>query len=182
MEAGSTPSPLRPGMVVRERHCRLELAEPGVDPKRLATYLALVERPLSALLARDRLRRMGSGRFSYQSHPFRLLHFKLVPSLELRGVWQAGELQLTGDDCRIIGLGRWERSLDFGLSAWLRPTPDGLDGRACVSLVLPPALPAWSHSLAGTALEQVLDRIERRLGRGLRKDLLTWLLDPAVSG
>jgi hypothetical protein len=43
-------------------------------------------------------------------------------------------------------------------------------------------LPAWSRSLAGAALEQVLDRIERRVERGLRKDLLTWLLDAAVSG
>lgn len=169
-------------MVARERHCRLDLAGAGSDHDRLADYLALVDRPLSALLARDRLRRLGTGRFSYQSRPFRLLRFELVPSLELGAVWGAGELALSAEHCRIAGLGRWERALDFDLSARLRPAPEGLDGMARVSLVLPAALPAWSHSLAGAALEQVLDRIERRLERGLRKDLLTWLLDPAVSG
>jgi hypothetical protein len=51
-----------------------------------------------------------------------------------------------------------------------------------VSLRLAPAVPGWGRALAGRALDQVVDRIERRLRRGLRLDLLTWVLDPGVSG
>jgi hypothetical protein len=55
-------------------------------------------------------------------------------------------------------------------------------GEVQVSLRLAPSVPLWGRSLAGRALDQVVDRIERRLGRGLRQDLLTWVLDPGVSG
>jgi hypothetical protein len=171
-----------PGLVVRQRHCRLALEPMATTERQLAAYLALVDRPVSALLARDRLRRLQPGLFTYSSRPFRLLRFELVPSLELLAVWEGGELSLRCSDCRIVGLGRLERALRFDLSARLRPVPEGIDGLARVSLALLPGLPAWSLSLAGTALEQVLDRVEHRLQRGLRKDLLTWLLDPAVSG
>lgn len=182
MEEGSSPSQLRRERVVRERHCRLHLEHRLATAERLAAYLALVDRPLAALLARDRLRKHSMGQFTYRSRPFRLLRFELVPSLALIGIWEQGELGILSADCRIEGLGRWERALDFGLQAQLRPVADGLDGWARVSLALPTGLPGWSRSLAGTALEQVLDRIERRLHRGLHDDLSTWLLDPAVSG
>jgi hypothetical protein len=176
------PDPQRPGLVMRARHCLLPLEPAAATVERLSTYLALVDRPLAALLARDRLRRLGPGRFGYGSRPFRLLRFELVPSLELEGLWEEGALQLRCVDCRIAGLGRWERSVGFGLTARLQPGPGRVSARAEVSLSVPAALPAWSRSLAGSALDQVLDRLERRLERGLRKDLLSWLLDPAVSG
>jgi hypothetical protein len=182
MQAGSSFFQERPGLVVRERHCHLNLEKGAAAAERLASYLALVDRPLAALLARDRLRRIRTGHFTYSSRPFRLLRFELVPSLALDGHWEEEELWIRSADCRIEGLGRWERALAFDLQAQLRPVADGLDGWARVSLALPPTLPGWSHPLAGIALEQVLERIERRLHRGLRKDLLTWLLDPAVSG
>lgn len=182
MEAGSSPSQQRQEWVVRERHCRVYVEHRVARVELLAAYLALVDRPLAALLARDRLRRHSMGHFTYSSRPFRLMRFELVPSLALSGFWEEGELGILSADCRIEGLGSWERALDFGLQAKLRPVAGGLDGWARVSLALPSALPGWFHSLAGTALEQVLDRIERRLHRGLRDDLLTWLLDPAVSG
>lgn len=182
MGADSSPSQQRQERVVRERHCRVHLEHEAATAERLAAYLAMVDRPVTALLSRDRLRRSSTGHFTYSSRPLRLLRFKLVPSLALRAFWGSGELEINVTDCRIEGLGRWERALDFDLQAQLRPVAGGLEGKARVSLALPPALPSWSQSLAGTALEQVLDRIERRLNHGLRNDLLTWLLDPAVSG
>ena len=184
MEAGA-PHPTgldTPGSVVRERQCRLELQPMAATEQQLAAYLALVDRPVTALLARDRMRRLQPGLFSYSSRPIRLLHFELVPSLELHAVWEEGELHLHCSNCQIVGLGRRERALRFDLSARLRPAAGGLDGIVSVSLLLPPVLPAWSRSLAGAALEQVLDRIERRLKRGLRKDLLARLSDHAVLG
>jgi hypothetical protein len=184
MEA-SPPAPSEPPgsiLVVRERPCLLQLPEALASCQRVAAYLSLVDRPVAALLARDRLQRPAEGRFLYHSRPFRVLRFELVPTLEFSGLWQEDELLIRSGDCRLVGMGRWERLLRFAFVARLRPRADGLEAMARVSLALPPALPGWSRSLTGAALEQALDRIEGRLQRGLRKDLLTWLLDPAVSG
>jgi hypothetical protein len=169
-------------LVVRERQSRLPISELPLDPRRLAAYLALVDRPVTALLARDRLRREGPGQFTYSSRPFRLLGFELLPSLQLCAAWQGGVLRLHSLNCRIKGLGAWENAVIFEAKVWLWPAPQGLEGLAQVSLALPAALPRWSTSLAGTALEQVLDRIENRFGRGLRKDLIIWLSESGVAG
>lgn len=169
-------------LVVRERQTRLSITELPLDPRRLAAYLALVDRPVTALLARDRLRREGPGQFTYSSRPFRLLGFTVVPTLRVWGVWEGGALCLSSSDCRITGLGRWESAVDFGLSTVLEPGPHGLDVLARASLRLPLKFHGWAPHLAGMALEQVLDRMERRMGRGLRKDLLRWLSHFGVPG
>ena len=170
------------GLVVRRRHCRVPLETEAATEERLAAYLALVERPLAALLARDRLERLGVGQYRYRSRPFRLLRFELVPTLDLWARWDPPRLAVHSGDCRIHGLGRWERSLAFELAADLAPVPGALEGELRASLVTAASLPGWGRQLAGAALDQVVERIERRLRRGLRKDLLTWLLDHGVSG
>lgn len=170
------------GAVLRLRHCRVPLETERATPERLATYLAQVERPLAALLARDRLERLDEGHFRYRSRPFRLLRFTLVPTLELRAGWQPPRLVVRSGECRILGLGRWERVLAFELAAELVPVSGALEGELQASLATAGSWPGWGRQLAGAALDQVVERIERRLLRGLRKDLLTWLLDPGVSG
>lgn len=53
MEAGA-PHPTgldTPGLVVRERQCRLGLEPRIATQQQLAAYLALVDRPVTALLA-----------------------------------------------------------------------------------------------------------------------------------
>jgi hypothetical protein len=52
--------------LVCTRRCLLVVPEAGATPERLAAYLALVDRPVAALLARDRLERLGGGRFLYR--------------------------------------------------------------------------------------------------------------------
>ena len=177
----TSPDPSRGVPVCRSRRCDLPLEDPRATAERLGAYLALVDRPVAALLARDRLERLGPGRFTYRSRPFRLLRFELVPSLQLRACWRESELEVVSGECRIAGLGRWERSLAFELAATLRPASCRLAGEVRVTLFTAPSLPGWGRALASRALDQVLERIERRLRRGLRKDLLTWLLDPPVS-
>lgn len=191
MPASPAPPPFsaKGEPLVRTRRCVLVVPEAGASPERLAAYLALVDRPLAALLARDRLERLGGGRFLYRSRPFRLLTFALVPTLELQARWQEPWLEVASVACRLVGLGRWEKSLAFALAARLEAQPaggmgelPGLVGELQVSLRLAPAVPGWGRALAARGLDQVVARIERRLQRGLRKDLLTWVLDPGVSG
>lgn len=180
--------------LTRTRRCLVPLPEAGVGAERLAAYLAQVDRPVAALLARDRLERLGEGRFRYRSRPFRLLHLELTPTVELEARWQEPWLEVASVACRLVGLGRWDGSLAFSLaarlmaqsaegsSAGLLEPSAGLLGELQVSLQLAPIVPGWGRALAGRALDQVVDRIERRLQRGLRQDLLTWVLDPGVSG
>lgn len=167
--------------VSKARQCFLPLEDPRATPERLALYLAMVDRPLTALLARERLLRRAPGCFVYQSQPFRLLGFELIPTLTLEAAWQAGELSILSRGSRIRGLGRWDQILAFGLEARLRPAAGGLEGEAKLSLAAPKPLPRWGLSLTGAALDQALGRIERRLHGGLRKDLLAWLCDSADS-
>lgn len=178
----ASPDPSRGVPVYRSRRCDLPLDDPRATAERLGAYLARVDRPVAALLARDRLERLGPGLFRYRSRPFRLLRFELVPTLQLRARWQQPELEVVSGECRIVGLGRWERSLAFELAATLRPGARCLHGEVRLTLFTAPSLPAWGRDLAGRALDQVLERIERRLRRGLRKDLLTWLWDAPDSG
>lgn len=174
----------------RTRRCHLLVPEAsGATPERIAAYLAQVDRPMAALLARDRLERLGDGRYLYRSRPFQLLHLALVPTLELEACWQESALRVVSGRARLEGLGRWEEALTFRLAARLAAEPErgsegdpGVSGEVEVALRLAPIVPGWGRALAGRALEQVLDRIERRLRRGLRQDLLTWLWDPGVSG
>ncbi len=183
MEATQPPKlASRANRLILQRHCPLPLHESGATPERLAAYLALVDRPLAALLARDRLQMLDSGRFLYSSRPLRILHLELVPTLELRACLQGDSLHFRSEECRIAGLGRWTNAVSFGLAADLRPAAALLDGRATVWLDLPSSSGAWGRSLAARALEQVLDRMQRRLSRSLGKDLQTWLMETQKSG
>lgn len=167
--------------VSKARHCFLPLDAPRATPERLAEYLSLVDRPLTALLARARLKRLAPGCFVYQSQRLRLLRFELIPTLRLQAQWEADELRIHSIESRISGLGRWDQIITFGLAASLRPEEAGLAGEVRITLSTPRAFPPWGRPLAGAALDQALGRIERRLQRGLRKDLLTWLCDTADS-
>ncbi|MFZ0408134.1 MAG: DUF1997 domain-containing protein [Cyanobium sp.] len=162
-------------IVMRRRPCHLALTNPLATPERLSAYLELVDRPLAALLARDRLHRLESTRYLYSARPIQLLQYQLVPSIEIRATYHRNSLQLLSENCRIAGLGRWDRLLTFGVSADLRPGSAALDGLATVWVALPATAPGWGRSLAARALEQALDRMERRLNRGLVKDLQAWL-------
>lgn len=183
---GATPPPAQQPAgavpVVRNHRVVLALAEARATPERLAAYLCPIDRAVTALLSRDRLERLEPGRFLYRSRPFRLLAFELTPTLALQASWRESCLQIVCDDCRLQGLGAWQRGVAFTLTASLRPAALALEGELQATLQTPASLPGWGRSLAGKALEKVVQRIERRVQGGLRKDLLTWLLDPEVSG
>ncbi|MFM7640099.1 MAG: DUF1997 domain-containing protein [Cyanobium sp.] len=165
--------------LTRRRPIQLDLDPNSFSGQLLGGYLALVDRPLMALLARERLQQQGQGRFNYHSRPLQLLHLELHPSLRLEAVWQEPTLQVLGHSCRIEGLGAWGQELGIVLRAELSPVASGLLGWAEVAVSSP--LLAWprTQKLINPALDLALERIERRVQRGLRKDLEAWL---AVRG
>jgi len=154
----------------RSIHLALEGAE--CSPKTIGAYLALVDRPLVSLLARERLHQQGRGRFCYCYRP---LHRELHPSMILSAEWVDPALQIRSTSCYIEGLGTWGEQLGITLAAELVPAPAGLGGWAEVGVNS--RLMGWpqARQLTNLAPDVVLKRMERRVQRGLRQDLLAWL-------
>ena len=167
--------------VLRRRQLRLPIGATGAPSERLLAYLALVERPLTALLARKRLKAVAPGEFSYQSNPYQVLHWQIVPTLTLQAGWGGGQLAVRSSRCRLVGLPAGMESLGFSLEAVLEAEQGGLGGWAEVGLHSRLVTGPVGRRLGGLALEAVLDRIERRVGRGLRADLEAWLQQEADS-
>jgi hypothetical protein len=163
--------------VRRQRRLLLSISSAGASRERLAAYLALVDRPLTALLARERLHRESPGAFTYRSNPHRVLHHEVVPTLGLAAHWDANRLEVRSTRCQLAGLGSWGESVGFTLAASLEPGEATLAGWAEVGIHSRMMTLGAVQGLVGLALESVLDRIERRLGRGLHKDALAWLGD-----
>jgi hypothetical protein len=166
---------LKNGLLIRERHCRLERNELGCSELALGRYLASVDRVVSALLARDRLELLGHGRYLYHSNSLNVLGFELQAVVKMRAAWNGVCLRISCEDCRIDGLIGLDRHLDFRLEAEMRPVPSAL--LADVWVGIPWQRDRWlgSRSMVQRVLELVLDRIERRFRRGLRKDLMAWM-------
>ncbi len=160
----------------RHRELLIPIPAPGATRERLAAYLALVDRPLTSLLARERLHGEAPGRWIYRSNPYRLLHWEVIPTLALAACWEEGQLRVRSTDSRLSGLGSRGERLGFQLKASLEADREAIVGWAEVGLESPLLSAPGAGGLAGLALERVLDRIERRLGRGFSRDAAAWLL------
>ncbi len=163
--------------------CRRWLSLPIDDPiasrQRLEAYLALVDRPVSSLLARDRLSQEGPGRFTYRSNPLRILHLEVVPTVCLQARAENGCLVVWSTTCQLQGLGPWGEALGFHLEARLEPADGALEGWVDVGVGVVPRVISMpgARQVATLALAHVLDRIERRVGSGLQKDAVAWLAE-----
>ncbi len=161
--------------LLRRRQLRLPISATGASRERVRAYLALVDRPLIALLARERLNSVAPGEFTYQSKPYLILRWQVVPTLTLRAVWAGEQLVVSSTSCRLAGFPTGMESLGFSLEAVLEAEEAGLGGRAEVVLQSRLITTPIGRRLGSLALDAVLDRIERRVGRGLSRDLAVWL-------
>ena len=164
-----------PPALLRRRELSLPITAAGASRERLLAYLALVDRPLAALLARERLTAVAPGEFTYRSNPHQVLQWQVVPTLTLRAEWEGDQLEVRSTSCRLVGLGFGMDSVGFTLEAVLGAEETGLGGWAQVGIHSRLVNSPVGRRLGTLALEAVLDRIERRMGRGLRKDLGVWL-------
>jgi hypothetical protein len=166
---------LKNGLLIRERHCRLDLDCSDVSKLALARYLSTVDRVISAMLARDRLDSLGDGRFSYNSNSFNVLGFEIRAVVKLSANWKGQCLQICCEGCGVDGPIGLNRELDFQLEAEIRPGPFLLIADVWVGI--PWQQDRWlgSRSIVQRVLDLVLDRIERRFRRGLRKDVMAWI-------
>ena len=164
-----------PPALLRRRHLSLPVTAAGASKQRLLAYLALVDRPLTALLARERLTAVAPGAFTYRSNPHQVLQWQVVPTLTLRARWEEEQLEVSSTSCRLVGILQGMDSLGFTLVAVLGAQERGLGGWAEVGLHSRLVTNPIGRRVGTLALEAVLDRIERRVGRGLRNDLGRWL-------
>jgi hypothetical protein len=161
--------------LLRRRQLRLPISATSTSKERLLGYLALVDRPLIAMLARERLKSVAPGQFTYQSNPYQILRWQVVPTLTLRASWEGEQLVVRSTSCRLVGFPAGMESLGFTLEAVLGVEEESLDGWAEVGLHSPLVTSPVGSRFGALALEAVLDRIERRVARGLRSDLGVWL-------
>jgi hypothetical protein len=167
----------------RRRFCRVAL-DPPASPERLAVFLSRPIRPLRGLLHPDRLYQAGPHRYDYVSRPYGVAGRTLQPHVRLEARWQEGVLHLRQLESRVEGLGEWQGRLQFGLEAWLRPsemepgtekTGAELEAEALVWADLPAAAAMVAGPVLHLGMEQLLDRMERRCQKGLRRRAEAWL-------
>jgi len=165
--------------LLRRRVINLAIPEPLASRELLQAYLALVDRPLTALLARERLKTVAPGQFTYRSNPYQALHWQVVPTLNLQAGWEADQLKVRSTSCRLVGLRDDMESIGITLEAVLTAEEAVLSGWAEVGLQSRLVANPIGRRVGTLVLETVLDRIERRVGRGLRRDLGAWLVQGA---
>ena len=161
--------------LLRRRDINLPIPGPLASQERLQAYLALVDRPLTALLARERLKTVATGHFTYRSNPDQVLHWQVVPTLNLQAGGEADKLKVRSTSCRLVGLRDSMESLGITLEAVLTAEEVALSGWAEVGLQSRLVASPIGRRVGTLVLETVLDRIERRVCRGLRRDLGVWL-------
>jgi hypothetical protein len=126
------------------------------------------------------LQESGADRFTYLSRPYGVAGWTLQPRVLLRAVWDGEVLLIEQLESRVAGLGPWQERLQFGLEARLRPVDLGaavaaLEAEARVWAELPAAAAAVAGPVLQLGLQQLLDRLERRCQRGLRRRAEAWL-------
>ncbi|MFQ6539586.1 MULTISPECIES: hypothetical protein [Aphanothece] len=161
----------------RRRHCQVEL-EPPVSQQELETFLGRPIRPLRGLLDPSRLQQCGPDLFDYVSKPYGVAGLTLQPRTRLRACWDGAELLIQQVASRVEGLGEWQNHLSFGLEASLAPALQSgsavLVAEAMVWADLPAAALVASPALH-LGLDQLLDRLEGRCQKGLRRRAEGWL-------
>jgi hypothetical protein len=150
----------------------------------LEAFLAKPLRPLRGLLDPKRLQRASDDTYTYISRPYGVASWTLQPHVLLRARFAEGELLIEQLESRVDGLGAWQERLSFGLEARLRASPAAadsplqpaaLEAEALVWAELPAAAVAVAGPVLHIGLRQLLDRLERRCQRGLRRRAEAWL-------
>jgi hypothetical protein len=162
----------------QRRMCRVVLAHPA-SPVELAAFLARPVRPLRGLLDPARLQLSGPGLYDYLSRPYGVAGWTLQPRVRLRTHWDGTVLVVEQVACRVEGLSNWQNRLRFGLEARLRPAPasesTALLAEALVWGELAPAAGLVAGPVLKLGMQQLLDRLEGRCQRGLRRRAENWL-------
>ena len=167
-------------------HCQVDC--PGVDRAVLSRYLEVEERPVAALLNRQKMTLQAPGRFLYRSRPFRLLRYEVRPEIQFDAFWSKDALEISFNHCRIEGLGAIEQAIRFECEASLRPVEEGIHAVAWASVLMEDSHPVavvprqLRKSLAEQALQRVFRRLERRCQGGLRRSLQRWAGSSGCSG
>ncbi|MBM5797353.1 MAG: DUF1997 domain-containing protein [Cyanobacteria bacterium K_Offshore_0m_m2_072] len=146
---------------------------------RLQSFFSRPIRPLQGLLDPSRLQAASDDCYVYQSRPYGVAGWTLQPQVTLRARWDGQCLAIEQLAARVEGLGEWQERLRFGLAATMRPeiSPSTvqLEASAVVWAELPGGAGALVAPVLDLALQQLLDRLERRCKQGLRRRTEAWL-------
>jgi hypothetical protein len=153
----------------------------GVSSKpsagQLESFLSKPTRVLRCVLDPKRLNKISDDTYSYASRPYKVAGLCLQPSVMLRARFQSGVLSIDQVSADIKGLSALYRQLSFGLEAKLRVSDDAkvLGIEALIWLKLPDLVAPALVPVAGLAMNQLLDRLERRCETGIDHRFALWL-------
>jgi hypothetical protein len=162
-------------------HDGLSERYPG-DATCLRNYLALVDRPVKALLRPERTEVLGNGHYRYRSRPFSVGPYSVAPTILLNAAYRERELSI---QC----LYRGSRSTPFGMSfdyaygleARLTAAGWGLEARGNVWLESAVLSHAWAQPVGRWVMAELQQRLERRFQAGLGRDLTAWIGDGRIN-
>lgn len=161
----------------RRRQCNVEIQPPATQCE-LEAFLDRPMRVLRGLLDPSRLKQRGPDSFEYVSRPYGLTSLTVQTRTRLRASWDGTKLLIQQVTIQVEGLGEWQNLLSVGLEASLSTDMQAgsavLAAKAMVWVELPTAAMAASPALH-LGLNQLLDRLERRCQKGLRRRAEGWL-------
>ncbi|MFL0727734.1 MAG: DUF1997 domain-containing protein [Prochlorococcus sp.] len=149
------------------------------NTERLPAYLYEQDRVLAAILDGEKLTRLGPGSFSYAVTSLNVFQLQINPVVSLEVDNTDGTLTIRATDSELEGLPLID-DFELGLEAIMEATPNGLEGKALLSVsVTPPALlklipNGVLESTGQSILSGILLAIKARVGQQLIKDFREW--------
>lgn len=160
----------------------------------LRDYLRSTTRAIDALFSKNGLSNLGSGAYSYQARPIKMVFWDVLPFLVFHIEQPSSDpdhpadLRLVLDSCQLSGDEKWSvvaANLVFDCHAAFSARPSGVlaDASAAATIILPRWLrmipDALAKELATPVVDYVLDRLLVRFEKSVAKDMNYWIMSKA---
>jgi hypothetical protein len=175
----------QPNRVERSFSTKVWLPTDREREKTTQNYLALVDRPVRALLRSEATQQLAAGEYLYHSRPFRLGPWQVVPRIHLQAR-QRGQMlwikcRASSQRClETISHKNSKLTYAYGLDVYLLAQGDGIEARGLLWLESVSLSLLWAQPLSGLIMIELNRRLQRRFQSGLQKDFARWLNDGRI--
>ena len=157
------------------------VAEGPFSDSAFSHYLRLVDRPVKAMLKKDRTEFLGNGIYLYRSREFRLLNWRIAPILQLKASSTEDGLALVSSHSSVIALNpRWSLPYGYGFEVVLKSCSSGIGAEGEIWIEASSLHQPWMQKLGRHALIALKARLENRFKQGLSKDASIWSRDVKI--
>jgi hypothetical protein len=141
-------------------------------------YLRLVDRPVKAMLSKERSEFLGAGMYLYRSREFKIFNYGFAPILRLKASVIEDGLALMSRHSSMIKINsRWSLFYGYGFEAFLKSCSTGICAEGEIWIESSSLHQPWIQKLGRHALIALKARLEKRFMGGLSKDARIWSRD-----